>query len=215
MCRLHFLLLFVELYPLEFHLGPRLRSIEEANDQVPGSTSLCSLHSLQATDLYHFDFILCLILCSHLPGTVPNQYCLHYNQASWPFWHMSTLALQTVFSGCGVIISYTQQNGSHNRNDGIEDIKAKKKFCQLRKTLMYSRYRSEAYKHHHSTFLIPLCQVITICAAYTPADNCSVGLRLWCNTYCLQPYTALFGFVFMAATLHFSFFKGFYQQISF
>ena len=40
--------------------------------------------------------------------------------------------------------------------------------------------------------------------------NCSVGLRSWCNTYCLQPYTALFVFVFMAATLHFSFFKGFY-----
>ena len=45
---------------------------------------------------------------------------------------------------------------------------------------------------------------------HRPADNCSVGLRSWCNTYCLQPYTALFVFVFMAATLHFSFFKGFY-----
>ena len=32
--------------------------------------------------------------------------------------------------------------------------------------------------------------------------NCSVGLRSWCNTYCLQPYTALFVFVFMAATLY-------------
>ena len=32
--------------------------------------------------------------------------------------------------------------------------------------------------------------------------NCSVGLRSWCNTYCLQPYAALFVFVFMAATLH-------------
>ena len=31
------------------------------------------------------------------------------------------------------------------------------------------------------------------------------------NTYCLQPYTALFVFVFMAATLHSSFFKGFYS----
>ena len=60
------------------------------------------------------------------------------------------------------------------------------------------------------TSYIPLCQVIKICAAYTPADNCSVGLRSWCNTYCLQPYTALFVFVFMAATLHSSFFKGFY-----
>ena len=44
---------------------------------------------------------------------------------------------------------------------------------------------------------------------YTPADNCSVGLRSCCNTYCLQPYTALFVFVFMAETLHSSFFKGF------
>ena len=43
--------------------------------------------------------------------------------------------------------------------------------------------------------------------------NCSVGLRSWCNTYCLQPYTALFVFVFMAATLHFSFFKGFYYNL--
>ena len=25
--------------------------------------------------------------------------------------------------------------------------------------------------------------------------NCSVGLRSWCNTYCMQPYTALFVFV--------------------
>ena len=63
---------------------------------------------------------------------------------------------------------------------------------------------------HTSYTCIPLCQVITICAAYTPADNCSVGLRSWCNTYCLQPYTALFVFIFMAATLHSSFFKGFY-----
>ena len=38
--------------------------------------------------------------------------------------------------------------------------------------------------------------------------NCSVGLRSWCNTYCLQPYMALFVFMFMAATLH-SFLKGF------
>ena len=45
--------------------------------------------------------------------------------------------------------------------------------------------------------------------------NCSVGLRLWCNTYCLQPYTALFVFVFMAATLHFSFFKGFFINTCF
>ena len=65
---------------------------------------------------------------------------------------------------------------------------------------------------HTSYTSIPLCQVITICAAYTPADNCSVGLRSWCNTYCLQPYTALFVFVFMAATLHSSFFKGFYYN---
>ena len=65
---------------------------------------------------------------------------------------------------------------------------------------------------HTSYTCIPLCQVITICAAYTPADNCSVGLRSWCNTYCLQPYTALFVFVFMAATLHSSFFKGFYYN---
>ena len=43
--------------------------------------------------------------------------------------------------------------------------------------------------------------------------NCSVGLRSWCNTYCLQPYTALFVFVFMAATLHSSFFKGFYYYL--
>ena len=43
--------------------------------------------------------------------------------------------------------------------------------------------------------------------------NCSVGLRSWCNTYCLQPYTALFVFVFMAATLHSSFFKGFYYNL--
>ena len=43
--------------------------------------------------------------------------------------------------------------------------------------------------------------------------NCSVGLRSRCNTYCLQPYTALFVFVFMAATLHFSFFKGFYYNL--
>ena len=28
-----------------------------------------------------------------------------------------------------------------------------------------------------------------------------------------QPYTALFVFVFMAATLHFSFFKGFYYNL--
>ena len=62
------------------------------------------------------------------------------------------------------------------------------------------------------TSYIPLCQVITICAAYTPTNNCSVGLRSWCNTYCLQPYTALFVFVFMAATLHSSFFKGFYYN---
>ena len=48
---------------------------------------------------------------------------------------------------------------------------------------------------------------------HRPADNCSVGLRSWCNTYCLQPYTALFVFVFMAATLHSSFFKGFYYYI--
>ena len=47
---------------------------------------------------------------------------------------------------------------------------------------------------------------------HRPANNCSVGLRSWCNTYCLQPYTALFVFVFMAATLHFSFFKGFYYN---
>ena len=33
------------------------------------------------------------------------------------------------------------------------------------------------------------------------------------NTYCLQPYTALFVFVFMAATLHSSFFKGFYYYL--
>ena len=44
-------------------------------------------------------------------------------------------------------------------------------------------------------------------------NNCSVGLRSWCNTYCLQPYTALFVFVFMAATLHSSFFKGFYYNL--
>ena len=43
--------------------------------------------------------------------------------------------------------------------------------------------------------------------------NCSVGLRSWCNTYCLQPYTALFVFVFIAATLHSSFFKGFYYYL--
>ena len=43
--------------------------------------------------------------------------------------------------------------------------------------------------------------------------NCSVGLRSRCNTYCLQPYTALFVFVFMAATLHSSFFKGFYYYL--
>ena len=42
--------------------------------------------------------------------------------------------------------------------------------------------------------------------------NCSVWLRSWCNTYCLQPYTALFVFVFMAA-LHFSFFKGLYYNL--
>ena len=43
---------------------------------------------------------------------------------------------------------------------------------------------------HTSYACMRLCQVITICAAYTPADNCSVGLRSWCNTYmyCLQPY---------------------------
>ena len=34
--------------------------------------------------------------------------------------------------------------------------------------------------------------------------NCSVGLRSWCNTYCLQPYRALFVF-----TLHSSIFKFF------
>ena len=70
---------------------------------------------------------------------------------------------------------------------------------------------------HVCSLEILLCQVITICAAYTsaaysyrPAENCSVGLRSWCNTYCLQPYIALFVFVFMAAsTLHSSFFKGF------
>ena len=62
------------------------------------------------------------------------------------------------------------------------------------------------------TSYIPLCQVITICAVNTPTNNCSVGLRSWCNTYCLQPYTALFVFVFMAATLHSSFFKGFYYN---
>ena len=43
--------------------------------------------------------------------------------------------------------------------------------------------------------------------------NCSVGLRSWCNTYCLQPYTALFVFVFMAATLHSSFYKSFYYNL--
>ena len=63
------------------------------------------------------------------------------------------------------------------------------------------------------TSYILLCQVITICAAYTSEDNCSVGLRSRCNTYCLQPYTALFVFVFMAATLHSSFFKGFYYNV--
>ena len=36
--------------------------------------------------------------------------------------------------------------------------------------------------------------------------NCSVGLRSWCNTYCLQPYTALFVFIFMAATLYIALF---------
>ena len=61
------------------------------------------------------------------------------------------------------------------------------------------------------TSYIPLFQVITICAAYTPGDNCSVGLRLWCNTYCLQPYTALFVFVFIGATLHSSFLKVFFK----
>ena len=34
-----------------------------------------------------------------------------------------------------------------------------------------------------------------------------------CNTYWLQPYTALFVFIFMAATLQSSFLKGFYYYL--
>ena len=60
----------------------------------------------------------------------------------------------------------------------------------------------------HTSYIL-LCQIITFCAANTPVDNCSVGLRSWCNTYCLQLYTTLFVFVFMAATLYSSFLKGF------
>ena len=69
--------------------------------------------------------------------------------------------------------------------------------------------------HQCSTLLMylyskSLKSVQHILLQHRPADNCSVGLRSWCNTYCLQPYMALFVFVFMAATLHSSFFKGFY-----
>ena len=38
---------------------------------------------------------------------------------------------------------------------------------------------------------------------HRPAENCSVGLRLWCILiYCLQPCMVLFVFVLMAATLY-------------
>ena len=39
--------------------------------------------------------------------------------------------------------------------------------------------------------------------------NCSVGLRLRCNTYCLQPYTALFVFVFYGSNPTLPFLKVF------
>ena len=47
MCRFLSLLLLVELYPLEFHPGPRLRSAEAGKRLgIPGSNPLYSLQSL-------------------------------------------------------------------------------------------------------------------------------------------------------------------------
>ena len=59
--------------------------------------------------------------------------------------------------------------------------------------------------HRCSTLLIYLYAKSSaqhILLQHRSAENCSIGLRLWCNTYCLQACMALFVFVLWQPQLY-------------